>query len=60
MVLIPRYGAIGGAIGSVCAYTFYGVASIVTISRLDSVPARTLLFASREELQGFVATLRSR
>ncbi len=60
VLLIPRYGAVGGAIGSVCAYTFYGVASIVTISRLDRVPARTLLFASRTELRAFVATLRSR
>ena len=60
LLLIPRYGAIGGAIGSVCAYVFYGVASIVAISRLDDAPARTLLFATRDELRGFAATLRSR
>jgi O-antigen/teichoic acid export membrane protein len=60
LILIPGHGAVGGAIASVCAYVFYGVASIVTISRLDGVPARTLLLASREEMRGFVGALRSR
>jgi O-antigen/teichoic acid export membrane protein len=58
--LIPRYGAVGGAVASVCAYAFYGIASVATIARLDAVPARTLLFASRSELRSFVTTLRSR
>jgi O-antigen/teichoic acid export membrane protein len=60
LLLIPAHGAVGGAIASVCAYVFYGVASIVTISRLDGVPARTLLLANRGELRGFVTALRSR
>ena len=60
LLLIPSHGAVGGAIASVCAYTFYGVASIVTISRLDRVPARSLVLANRAELREFAATLRSR
>jgi O-antigen/teichoic acid export membrane protein len=60
LLLIPRYGAIGGAIASVCAYTFYGTASIITVSRLDGVRARTLLFARRDELRELVRALRVR
>ena len=60
LLLIPRYGAVGGAIASVCAYVFYGTASIVTVARLDGVPARSLLFANRDELRGLVRVLRAR
>ncbi len=60
LLLIPSYGAVGAAIASACAYTFYGIASIITVSRLDGVPARSLLFANRSELRGFVSALRSR
>ena len=58
LLLIPSHGAVGGAIASVCAYMFYGAASLITISRLDGVRVHTLLFASRDELRGFVRTLR--
>ncbi|MDX6631209.1 MAG: hypothetical protein QOH00_3455 [Gaiellales bacterium] len=60
LLLIPRYGAIGGAIASVCAYAFYGTASIITVARLDGVRARTLLFANRDELRELVRALRAR
>jgi O-antigen/teichoic acid export membrane protein len=60
LLLIPRYGAIGGAIASVCAYSFYGTASIITVSRLDGVKARSLLFANRDELRELWNALRSR
>jgi O-antigen/teichoic acid export membrane protein len=60
LLLIPSYGAVGAAIASVCAYGFYGIASIVTIARLDGVPAYTLLFAGRSELRDLVRTLRNR
>jgi O-antigen/teichoic acid export membrane protein len=60
LLLIPRYGAVGGAIASVCAYTFYGTASIITVARLDGVRARTLLFANRVELRELVRALRAR
>jgi O-antigen/teichoic acid export membrane protein len=59
LLLIPRYGAIGGAIASVCAYGFYGTASIVTVARLDGVRARSLVFANRGELRTLIASLRS-
>jgi Na+-driven multidrug efflux pump len=58
--LIPRYGAVGAAIASICAYGFYGIASIITVARLDGVPPRTLLFASRSEMRELVSALRSR
>jgi O-antigen/teichoic acid export membrane protein len=60
LILIPSYGAVGAAIASVCAYAFYGIASIVTIARLDGVPVHTLLFAGRDELRGLVSALRNR
>jgi O-antigen/teichoic acid export membrane protein len=60
LILIPRYGAIGAAVASVCAYGFYGIASIVTISRLDGVPAHRLLLAGRGELAELVRALRTR
>jgi hypothetical protein len=59
-LLIPAHGADGAAIASVCAYAFYGLASIVTIARLDGVPAHTLLLAGRGELVQFVQSLRKR
>lgn len=59
-LLIPSHGAVGAAIASVCAYSFYGIASIVTIARLDKVPVHTLLFATRGELRGLVTALRNR
>jgi O-antigen/teichoic acid export membrane protein len=60
LLLIPSHGADGAAIASVCAYAFYGIASIVTIARLDAVPAHTLLLAGRGELGQFVQSLRKR
>ena len=60
LLLIPSHGAIGAAIASVCAYTFYGAASIVTVAILDGVPARSLLFANRDELRELVKALRAR
>ncbi len=60
LLLIPAHGADGAAIASVCAYAFYGLASIVTIARLDGVPAHTLLLAGRGELVQFVQSLRKR
>ena len=60
LLLIPSHGADGAAIASVCAYAFYGTASIVTIARLDGVPAHTLLLAGRGELSQFVQSLRKR
>jgi O-antigen/teichoic acid export membrane protein len=50
LLLIPPYGALGAAVASAIAYVAYGVASIVAIARLDGVPARSLLVASRAEL----------
>jgi O-antigen/teichoic acid export membrane protein len=50
LLLIPPYGALGAAVASAIAYTAYGLASLVAIARLDGVPARTLLVATRGEL----------
>jgi O-antigen/teichoic acid export membrane protein len=58
LLLIPPYGALGAAVASAIAYAAYGIASIVAIARLDGVPARSLLVASRAELAPLAGRLR--
>jgi O-antigen/teichoic acid export membrane protein/O-antigen ligase len=50
VVLIPPLGVMGGAIASVCAYTTYGVSSLIVLSRVSGIPLRELTVPTREEL----------
>ena len=64
VLLVPRHGAVGGAIASACAYAVFGVSSLVTVARQDGVPVRSLLATSpaetRRAVQGLARRLRRR
>jgi O-antigen/teichoic acid export membrane protein len=47
VVLIPSLGVMGGAIASVCAYTTFGVASLLALHRVSSIALRELLVPTR-------------
>ena len=47
LLLIPPYGAVGGAIASTAAYATYGILSLRAVARLDGVPIHSLLVATR-------------
>lgn len=53
VVLIPHYGVTGAALASVCAYWFYGVASVLSLSRLCGLSPRTLVLPTRRELRAY-------
>ncbi len=48
--LIPQFGVNGAAIASAVAYTFFGVASVLTISRIVGIAPLTLVVPTRREL----------
>lgn len=50
LALIPTLGVLGGALASVTAYTCFGIASLIALSRVSGIPARELLIPTREEL----------
>lgn len=49
VALIPPLGVMGGALASVCAYTTYGVSSLIILSRVSEVPVRELLIPTHAE-----------
>ena len=53
VLLIPPYGVTGAAIASVCAYWFYGIASVLTLARSTGLAARTLVLPTRRELEAY-------
>ena len=53
LVLIPRHGVTGAALASVCAYWFYGIAGVLTLSRTTGISPRTLVLPTRLELQAY-------
>lgn len=57
LALIPPFGVTGAAVASVCAYTVFGVASLVVLGRVTSVELRTLL-PSFDELRAYRQILR--
>jgi O-antigen/teichoic acid export membrane protein len=57
VTLIPPFGVVGAAIGSLVAYTFYGIASLVTLSRVAELPFRSLL-PNREDVRLYGAYAR--
>jgi O-antigen/teichoic acid export membrane protein len=50
LALIPTLGVLGGALASVIAYTCFGIASLIALSRVSGMPATELLIPTREEL----------
>ena len=57
LVLIPPFGVAGAALASTLAYTCFGVASAVVLSRIIHVPLRELLVPRRADLARYPAAL---
>ncbi|HEX3975028.1 MAG TPA: O-antigen ligase family protein [Solirubrobacteraceae bacterium] len=49
LILIPRLGVLGGALASVCAYTTFGVASLIALQRVSGIPLRELVVPQRAD-----------
>ncbi len=49
LILIPRLGVLGGALASVCAYTTFGVASLVALQRVSGIPLLELVVPKRAD-----------
>jgi O-antigen/teichoic acid export membrane protein/O-antigen ligase len=64
LVLIPALGVLGGALASVCAYTTFGVASLIALNRVSGIPIRELVVPKRADFAMYwnfaVRTLRRR
>jgi O-antigen/teichoic acid export membrane protein len=54
LILIPPFGLAGAAIASTAAYTFYGVSSLVLVSRVLGTPPHHLLFVTPGEARGYL------
>jgi stage V sporulation protein B len=53
LALIPILGVNGAAIASLVAYTCYGLASLLVLSRVAGIPLRALLRPGRAELRAY-------
>ncbi|MGN6868367.1 MAG: oligosaccharide flippase family protein [Solirubrobacteraceae bacterium] len=51
--LIPPFGVIGAAVASVAAYTFFGIASLIALSRVSGIGARELVVPTREDFMAY-------
>lgn len=49
LALIPPLGVMGGAIASVCAYTTFGIASLIALHRVSSISFRELVVPKRAD-----------
>jgi O-antigen/teichoic acid export membrane protein len=58
LLLIPRHGIVGAAEASLVAYSFFGVSSLVTLSRIAHIPVRILVVPTRAEFRPYVALIR--
>lgn len=58
LALIPPFGVTGAAVASVCAYTVFGVASLVVLSRVTSIELRALM-PSLAEFRAYREVLRT-
>jgi O-antigen/teichoic acid export membrane protein len=57
LLLIPPFGVPGAAVASLVAYTVFGVASLIALSRVSAIPVRDLL-PTRAELALYPAASR--
>lgn len=55
LALIPAFGIEGAALASVGAYTTFGVASLLALHRVSSIPVRELIVPTRSDLAGYRA-----
>lgn len=51
--LIPRYGIVGAASASCAAYTLFGIAALVALSRLAGLSVRELVLPTRGDLAAY-------
>ncbi len=58
VVLIPLFGVPGAAVASVVAYTIYGVASLIALSRVSGIGVRELALPRRVDLELYPAAIR--
>lgn len=58
VVLIPPLGVMGGALASVAAYTTFGIASLLALRRVSSIPVREMLVPTRADLSVYTALAR--
>ena len=58
LALIPPLGVPGAALASVLTYTMFGIASLVTLSRVTGLPVRTLVVPERADLRAYSTALR--
>jgi O-antigen/teichoic acid export membrane protein len=57
--LIPPFGIVGAAVASVGAYTVYGIASVVVISRFSGRSVRDLIVPTRDDFRAYPAAVRA-
>ena len=57
LLLVPEYGAVGGAIASACAYACFGLAGLGLVARQDGVPIWSLLVTTRAEAREGASSL---
>ncbi len=50
LALIPPFGVVGAAVASALAYAFFGIASLVVLSRISGLSLRRLALPTREDL----------
>ncbi len=58
LLLIPRLGAVGAALGSLFAYFLQSALSLVALRRLESVSLPTLLLPRASDFSSFVGSLK--
>lgn len=58
LLLIPPLGVTGAALASVVAYTVYGSASLVALSRIGGIPVRALIVPGRADFAVYPAAAR--
>lgn len=58
LALIPPFGVMGAALASLVAYTVFGVASLIALSRVVAVPLRELVVPTREDIALYPRAIR--
>jgi len=56
-LLIPRHGIDGAALASTIAYTVYGVAGLIALSRVTKLPIRSLAVVTTRDLAPYLSAM---